>query len=279
MMIDESAIWKDADYVVAEKENGQTFEISPDFGCRLVKFDESSPTIDAYNEDIEGMNRIEFLGNRLSRPLSLDFIIFDDNSRDVIRKVNRFFSKDEVIYLRYSPEISFRYVCQAQNITHEKLNRKIIKVTIDFICQNPTKESVDVFEFSYPQSIRTLDGSWKLDGTYKLDGGIKVPFVFDGDSDVDLDPRLYFLEVEFKGESKDLIITNETTGDVFMYYGTMMKDDHLLITGSSVRLNGESVIRNTNKRLISFVPGENMLRIQNFTGFFKINIRFRKQQF
>lgn len=279
MTIDESAIWKDAEYVIAEKKSGQTLEISPDFGFRLIDFDEESPTIDAYNESIEGMDRVEFLGNRLSRPLSLEFLIYDEDARNILRKVNRFFSKDEVIYLRYSPNIDFRYVCQAQGITHEKLNKKITKVNISFLCQNPTKESVDIFEFNYPQKLRTLDGSWIIDGTYNLDGGMRVPFYFDADSDVELDPRMYFLEVEFKGESKNLIISNETTGDVFKYNGEMRSDDSLLITGSKVRVNGESVIRNTNKTLISFAPGENILRIQNFTGVFKFTIRFRKQQF
>ena len=278
-MIDESAIWKDAEYVVAEKENGQSFEISPDFGCRLIDFKEESPTIDAYNESFEGFDRVEFLGNRLSRPISLEFLIYDENARDILRKVNRFFTKNEVIYLRYSPELSFRYVCQAQSITHEKLNRKITKVQINFLCQNPTKESVDIFEFNYPEKIRTLDGSWLLDGSVLLDGGMKVPFFFDPDSDVELDPRVYFLELEFRGESKDLMITNETSGDTFQHKGATLKEDYLLITSSKVLLNGVSVIRNTNKRLINFAPGENMLRIQNFTGFFKLTIRFRKQQF
>ena len=277
-MIDESAIWKDADYVVAEKDNGQTFEISPDFGCRLIDFNEESPTIDAYNESIEGLNRVEFLGNRLSRPVSLEFLIYDENARDILRKVTRFFTKNEVIYLRYSPEFGFRYVCQATSISHEKLNKKITKVHIDFICQNPTKESVDIFEFNYPEKIRTLDGSWLLDGSVNLDGGMKVPFFFDPDSDVELDPRAYFLELEFRGESKDLMITNDTTGDTFKYSGTTLKEDYLLITSSKVLLNGESVIRDTNKTLINFAPGENMLRVQNFTGFFKLTIRFRKQQ-
>ena len=278
-MIDESAIWKDAEYVVAEKENGQSFEISPDYGCRLVSFSEESPVIEAYNERIEGLNRVEFLGNGLSRPISLEFLIYDENARDILRKVTRFFTSNEVIYLRYSPEFAFRYVCQAQNITHEKLNRKITKVTIDFLCQNPTKESVDIFEFNYPEKIRTLDGSWILDGSVNLDGGMRVPFFFDPDSDVELDPRAYFLEVEFRGESKGLIIENETTGDEFRYTGTTLKEDYLLITGSKVLLNGESVIRETNKTLINFAPGENVLRIQNFTGVFKLTIRFRKQQF
>lgn len=278
-MIDENAIWKDAEYVVAEKENGESFEISPDFGSRLVGFNDESPTVEAYNESIEGMNRVEFLGNRLSRPISLEFLIYDENSTEILRKVNRFFSKNEVIYLRHSSEFAFRYVCQTQSISHEKLNRKIIKVQITFLCQNPTKESVDIFEFNYPEKFRTLDGSWLLDGSVNLDGGMRVPFFFDPDSDIELDPRAYFLEVEFRGESKGLIITNETTGDEFKYTGTTLKEDYLLITASKVLLNGESVIRDTNKALINFAPGENMLRIQNFTGIFKLTIRFRKQHF
>lgn len=276
-MIDESAIWKDAEYVVAEKENGQTFEISPDYGCRLIEFNDESPTIEAYNESIPGRNRVEFLGNGLSRPLSLEFLIHDDNAKEILRKVNRFFTSNDVIYLRESTEFAFRFVCQATSITHEKFNRKITKVRIEFICQNPTKESVDIFEFNYPEKIRTLDGSWLLDGSVNLDGGMKVPFFFDPDSDVELDPRAYFLEVEFRGESKNLIITNETTGDIFNYAGSMKKEDYLLITGSRVLLNGNSVIRDTNKTLINFVPGENVLRVQNFVGVFKLTIRFRKQ--
>lgn len=278
-MIDESAIWKDAEYVVAEKENGQTFEISPDYGCRLIEFDDGSPEIDAYSESIEGRDRVEFLGNRLSRPVSLEFLIYDENPREILRKVNRFFSKDQIIFLRHSPEFGFRFVCQVQSIVPEKRNRKIIKVRIDFLCQNPTKESVDIFEFNYPEKIRTLDGSWLLDGSVKLDGGMRVPFFFDPDSDVELDPRAFFLELEFRGESKNLIIQNETTGDIFNYAGTTKKEDYLLITGSKVLLNGKSVIRETNKTLINFAPGENVLRVQNFTSFFKLTIRFRKQQF
>lgn len=276
--INEKDIWLDSEYVIAQKHN-QTFEISPEFGFKIINFDESSPTIDPYNEENEGMDRVEFTGNRLKRPISCEFLIHDEDARNILRKVHRFFSKGEPIYIRYSLNIDFRYVCQVQSIAHEKLNNKITKIKIDFLCQNPTKESVKVFEFEYPTKVRRFDGTWRFDGTYKFDADIKIPFYFDGDSDVDLDPRAYFLELEFEGSSKDLIITNETTGDTFKHFGKTTLGDKLLITSSKTLLNGVSILRETNKALISFVVGENAIKVSNFSGLFKLTIRFRKQHF
>lgn len=266
-------------YLIAEKKNGQIFEASPTTDIPLLKFNDQSPTIEAYNEAIEGLNRSIFSGNRVSRTVSIELLIQNQYFRDGLRKINRFFVDGEKIYLRHSQSLGFRFPVQVQDIKHERYTDDFAKVTIEFLCETPTKESVEEIEFKFPSKLRTLDGSWYLDGTYLLDAGFKVPFPFDLDSDVLLDPRIYPFEIEFKGNSKNLIIANETTGDEFKYYGKTSDDDLLLITNTKVTLNGKSVVRSTNKSLLTFAPGENTVKVRNFSGFFTFKIRYRKQYY
>lgn len=266
-------------YLIAEKENGQRFEMSLDSDINLLKFNDQSPTIEAYNETIEGLNRILILGNRVDKKITIELLIRNMPYREGLRIINRFFVDGEKIYLRHYLDVQFRFPVQVQKIDHEVFTKEAAKVNIEFLCETPTKESVDIFEYSTGNFTLFLDGSVFLDGSTDLSGGQRNPVIFDTDSDVLLDPRIYPFEIEFTGAGKNVTITNETTGDQFVIYKKMNPGDVLLITNTKIKVNGISVARETNKQLITMCPGENRIRVNNFIGTFTFKIRYRKQQY
>lgn len=93
--------------------------------------------------------------------------------------------------------------------------------------------------------------------------------------DVPVDPRQSELVITFNGVSTNLSITNETTGDVFQYYGTTGASDEIEINGIRPLKNGLSAIADTNLKLITIEPGENDFTVDGATGAFTISFEFR----
>lgn len=83
------------------------------------------------------------------------------------------------------------------------------------------------------------------------------------------DLRIEITEVSGSG----FTLTNETTGETFIYEGNLSAMDELVIDGPNVTVNGVPALRNTNKRFISFAPGWNSLT-KNKKGVVSVNMRF-----
>lgn len=82
-------------------------------------------------------------------------------------------------------------------------------------------------------------------------------------------------EIEFKGVSTSLTITNVTTGDVWKYNGSTTAGDTLLIKGVRSLKNGNSIFGQTNKKMITFAPGTNEFVVNGSTNF-TLTIRTRE---
>ncbi|MCT6925318.1 phage tail domain-containing protein [Metasolibacillus sp.] len=81
-----------------------------------------------------------------------------------------------------------------------------------------------------------------------------------------IDPRQHELEITVKATaSQYLQITNQTTGDVYKYGGTLTANDTLVLKGIQTLKNGLSVFRDTNKKLITLAPGQNIFTVEGGT--------------
>lgn len=100
-------------------------------------------------------------------------------------------------------------------------------------------------------------------------------FRFHNEGNVGIDMRTQMeTEIDFRGASSNLTITNKTTGDVWTYNGSSVEDDTILLKGVRSTKNGNSIFGQTNHKLISFAPGWNDFEITGATDF-TITIRTR----
>jgi len=93
--------------------------------------------------------------------------------------------------------------------------------------------------------------------------------------DKTIDPRELPLKITFRGASTNLTITNQTTGDCWQYTGTTVKSDFLVLDGIRSLKNGVSIFSDTNRKLITLVPGWNDFTITGASGYFEITFNFR----
>lgn len=81
-----------------------------------------------------------------------------------------------------------------------------------------------------------------------------------------VDPRISMLDIMLKGTfSSQVKITNQTTGDVFIYNGSLASTDELKLTGIRTLKNGVSALKNTNKKLLTLLPGDNSFIVEGGT--------------
>lgn len=93
--------------------------------------------------------------------------------------------------------------------------------------------------------------------------------------DVAIDPRKMELTIEFTGPATNLMIINETTGDEWIYNGTILTGDTIRLEGVRSTKNSLSIVRDTNKKVITLAPGNNNFRLEGTSGSFEISFDFR----
>lgn len=74
-------------------------------------------------------------------------------------------------------------------------------------------------------------------------------------------------EIEFNGVSNGLTIRNKTTGDTWSYSGSTTANDIVLLKGIRSTKNGESIFKDTNKKILTFAPGWNDIEVSGATDF------------
>jgi len=94
-------------------------------------------------------------------------------------------------------------------------------------------------------------------------------------SDKTIDPRDTSLIITFRGSSTNLTISNNTTGDSWQYTGTTIKSDFITLDGVRALKNDASIFANTNRQLITLVPGWNDFTITGVSGYFEVTFDFR----
>lgn len=92
---------------------------------------------------------------------------------------------------------------------------------------------------------------------------------------VPLNPRRMPLLITFKGASTNLKIKNKTTGDEWSYTGNTSVNDTIRLEQVRFTKNSLSIVRDTNKKLITLNPGFNDFEITGASGVFSISFDFR----
>ncbi|PEP89090.1 hypothetical protein CN585_28785 [Bacillus toyonensis] len=93
--------------------------------------------------------------------------------------------------------------------------------------------------------------------------------------DTKVDPRHMPLRITFTGASENLKITNKTTKEEWMYTGITTDTDTIVIDQVRSTKNSLSIVRDTNKKVISLQTGRNEFEIIGATGAFSISFDCR----
>lgn len=111
---------------------------------------------------------------------------------------------------------------------------------------------------------------------YGMADGINVdclPYEFTGNEftvwnggNVTIDPRNMMLNIRlnYVKTEGNLRIENLTTGEVFIYKDRI-ENHHLTLEGVNTKVGLYNQLRNTNRKFLSLVPGENKIKISNGT--------------
>ena len=173
---------------------------------------------------------------------------------------NALFARNESFYITFKREAWKRYkVRLASQLDIEPANH-MNSFDVEFIMMDKYAESVETsLEFEKQGFDNTVIPVGHITDTT----GYNYTFTSDkftvkNIGNAIVDPRESFLDITLKGTfSKEVKITNSTTGDEFIYTGELLATDTLKLTGVRTLKNDVSALKNTNKKLITLNPGDN----------------------
>ncbi|MGI2329647.1 phage tail family protein [Planococcus sp. YIM B11945] len=91
-------------------------------------------------------------------------------------------------------------------------------------------------------------------------------FIIHNAGHVSVDPRQMPLVITLKGTAASFVeIINHTTGETFRYDGKLNASNTLTINGIRFLIDGLSILRQTNKKLITLAPGANDIEVKGVT--------------
>lgn len=195
-------------------------------------------------------------------------------------EIHAFFMQTEPYYIIFEREPYKRWLVRVANQFEIPPHPHMEAFYVEFITENCYAESVGTSLQLVEKSIDS--GLWGWVRGIEWDENYK--YVFNTSSfkvinvgNVAIDPRMHNIEITVKGSFPNgLTITNDTTGDVYKFEERLLATDVLVLRGVNTFKNGASAFGRTNKKLLTFKPGANYLRVSGASGAFevKINTRF-----
>lgn len=205
-----------------------------------------------------GDGLIHFYTTLRERPLTaiLQYdVAHGESVKSFNRKIYDWFSPFRDYYLVADEDPSVRYPVRVSNgYQIDEISWNDGKFTVEFIMFQPLAESINNTKKKYT----VTNFRFRNEGTQPIDMRHQTE-----------------TEITFKGASDNLIITNTTTGDVWEYSGSTTTSDTILLKGVRSLKNGQSIFKDTNKKLISLAIGNNEFEISGATGVFTLEISTR----
>lgn len=240
--------------MIIEKLDGTIIE-TEQYGIKLLTHSISSPSPRVVTEEIDNRDGYIELGTTFDgRKIRASFFMyaFDKYDYPLLRnEVFRIFATKELFYF-HEPNQKRRWLVRSNGFDLERFSPRGGTFEIEFSSPSPFGESIKPTSYTFTTP------------TFR---------VFNA-GDIDIDPRVLPLKIEFKGASTNLTITNQTTGDTWQYTGTTQAGDTIILDGVRALKNGLSIFGNTNRKLITIKPGWNDFSVAGTTGAFEISFNF-----
>lgn len=210
-------------------------------------------------ESVEDMNGLLYYSTTVKERLIKSTMQYETDQGESIfafnRKIFNWFNPFKEYYLVADKDPSIRYpVRVSSGYEIDEISWEDGKFGIEFVMFKPFAESIN-------QIKRTFT----------------VPsFIFKNEGNQPINPRDQDeTEITFKGASNNLTIKNLTTGEVWTYNGTTSADDTIKLKGVRSLKNNISIFGATNKKLLTFAPGNNQIEISGASGEFTLTISTR----
>lgn len=239
----------------------------------------SSPKYKTEYDNPDGMDGLVDMGTSLDAReiyLKLYFIAsMQDEYSNKRDEVFRLLDSREPFYLSESRTPHKRWKVKLQGSFSPEQFWRLGFFEINLLSPSPYAESI----------VSTLDKE-QTDVFYQVETEESIQYVFETETffiwnngDVDVNPRYQWadLKITYQGPSESLRIKNISTGDEWLYDGTTIEGDTIVIDGIKSYKNTveSSIFGSTNRKIITLAPGRNDFEVIGATGPFSISFDFR----
>lgn len=254
--------------LIFEKKDGTRYALN-DFGIRVVEFEPES--LESLNETtlIPGSHYITTPVGYGVRMINASFRI---HSKDLIdyalfrMEIFNLFVQDDDFYIIDEKDLSLRWHVRSDGKFSLDRALRTGNFDISFLCINPYAIS--------DKSTLELNGKklWDENLFYwngVIDWDSELKYIFNrnnfdvsnlGNAVIDSRNQKFVLRIKAL-TSSGITIKNVTTGDEYIFNGTLGTNDTLVINGTRSFKNGVSVFRDTNRSALTMKPGVNTFEI------------------
>jgi hypothetical protein len=264
---------------IIQRKDGTMYNLS-DYGLRTKDIVVESPSPRNISDQVSGSNGMIDLGTTFdSRKISCVFKMVANDPQDLVllrNEIFKIFRSDESFYLIDERERGKRWEVKMSNSFSPESNFTYADFTIELICFKGFAESIGT---TLDRFNNTDDELWQIGENLPVE---PLKFTFKTSTftvsnvgDIKINPGESPLVITFIGQSTNLQISNTTTGDTWSYTGTTGINDVITLDGLRSTKNATSIVKDTNKSIISLSTGSNNFVISGATGSFTISFNFR----
>jgi len=257
--------------------NGQLIDLE-EYGLTGLRLIIPSPSYETVRESIPGRGMITLGKDLLPRDIVAEFKVSGVDYEDsllVRDELYTIFSKGNMFYIGEAKQPGKRWLVECtEQWSPERLNIYTLTISIPLLAPSGTAESIGttIDPFTFDEEVWQVGGGLLADEVHYTHTGAMFNIYNAG---IKVDPRYMDLVIEYKGASSNLTIKNETTGDMWEYNGSSNVSDTIKLDGVRSEKNGLTILRDTNKRLISLAEGWNGFRLTGTQGSFTVTFKFR----
>ncbi|GAQ18039.1 glycoside Hydrolase Family 73 [Oceanobacillus picturae] len=254
---------------IIQRLNGDTHDLKQ-LGIRTKNFIVSSPDYVHNTESLEGRPGAIDMGSTIGpRQITCEFkaIAYDMADFPLMRdEIFKLFRSDEAFYIIDPKNPGKRWLVKVSG-TYE-LDQKFVygDFSVQMVCNKGLAESIgtslsprewDVNLWQWGMGIPYDD--------YEYEHTTSNFTIYNAGTET-IDPRFNDLVITIKATTSDYIeIINKTTGETYRYNGSLTSNDTLIIDGIRSTKNSLSVFRDTNKKLLTLLPGPNDIEVKGAT--------------
>lgn len=216
-----------------------------------------SPSYSLQTVQLDSGQTIPINKTKNTREIIADFLTNATNYNETLEQKSLLFAllgngKEFFVEQTHRPGILWKV--HLGNWTPEHIGAHTTLFSIPLTCISGVSETINVIEKKFTEST----------------------FTFVNEGSVEIDPRKHTeAEITFRGESTNLSITNKTTGETWSYNGTTTAEDIITLKGVRALKSDLSIFKDTNKKVITFAPGNNEIEISGATGEIELTISTR----
>jgi phage-related protein len=262
-----------------QRKDGAIYDLEQ-YGIRTKDFIVSAPSLRHVTEEIEGRDGVvDIETTEGAREITCLFKMRAVDIADfplLRNEIFRIFRSKESFYLIDRREPGKRWEVKCQDAYDIEQKFVYGDFTVTFVCYKGYAESIGTTldQFTFDAEL------WQIGQGLIESDDLKyvhntASFSIYNAGDIDIDPRVLPLKIEFTGASTNLTITNQTTGDTWQYTGMTVDGDTITLDGVRSLKNGTSIFGNTNRKLITLKAGWNDFTVTGATGAFTISFDFR----